>query len=221
MKLPDDGGIEFIHQLQQHTAKIICDGLFKWGKSSSAFLSIADDQIIGTNMVPGRKEDQSAYRGESGGILGSIIAVKLLCDKFHVTAGTVTIGCDCEGAVKTCENTSNVSCRWKCYDVVSRIQHQIRGTTIKFVFRHISGHQDAAKAYDELDKWEKANAQSDTLAKEALRKYVREGSLVIDTSIQTGDKWIITLDKTQITVLEAAELTRSDTFGPLEEWRWR
>jgi len=59
--------------------------------------------------------------------------------------------------------------------------------------------QDAIKVYDELDEWEKSNVQSDTLAKEALRKYVREGRLVIDTSMKAGDKWIMTLDNTQIT----------------------
>ena len=36
MKLPDDGGIKFIFQLQQPTAKIVCDRSFKWCESISA-----------------------------------------------------------------------------------------------------------------------------------------------------------------------------------------
>ena len=67
------------------------------------------NRFVGTNIVPGRSADQLAYRGEMGGILGSIITVKILCKKFGVNTGIVTIGCDCEGAINACEGNRSVS----------------------------------------------------------------------------------------------------------------
>ena len=100
--------------------RIVCARSFKHGRSSAAFLPITKNKItqneattnrfLGMNVVPGRSADQSACRWEMGGILGSIITVKILSKKFSVNTGTVTIGCDCEGAINACEGNRSVSC---------------------------------------------------------------------------------------------------------------
>jgi len=101
MQLPPNNGASFVSDIANNNGKMVCDGSFKFGRSSLAFLSISKENFIGTNIVPGRIEDQSAYRGELGGILGSLVTMKILCKQFGVTHGTVTIGVDCEGAL-TC-----------------------------------------------------------------------------------------------------------------------
>jgi len=41
--------------------------------------------------------------------------------------------------------------------------------------------------YEDLDEWEKANIEADTLAKQALLKYMTQGCPSIDTPITQGD----------------------------------
>jgi len=60
--------------------------------------------VRGTNIVPGRAQDQSAYRGEMRGISGLILMTKKLCKKYKISKGALTIGCNCECAIKACEN---------------------------------------------------------------------------------------------------------------------
>ena len=76
MQLPPDNEASFVSDIATNKGKMVCDGSFKFGRSSSAFLSISTENFIGTNIVPGRIEDQSAYRGELGGILSSLVTMK-------------------------------------------------------------------------------------------------------------------------------------------------
>jgi len=39
---------------------MVCDESFKHRKSISALMSMSEDPIVGTNIVPGRGKDQSA-----------------------------------------------------------------------------------------------------------------------------------------------------------------
>ena len=198
--IKEDGGAEFAFSIQANNGRIVCDGSFKDGKSSSAFLSMTKNVVRGTNIVPGRAQDQSAYRGEMGGILGSIIMAKKLCKKYKVPKGTLTIGCDCEGAIKACESYKKPTCRWTSYDIACRIKYEIgEWHGFKCYFKHVDGHQDDIKKYEDLDEWEKANVEADSLAKKALLKYTTQGCPTIDTPITQGDKWAMMIDGEQIT----------------------
>ena len=204
-----DEGREFANDVRQNEGKIICDGSFKHGRSSAAFLPITRHTItqhaapltgfLGTNIVPGRSADQSAYRGEMGEILGSILTVKVLCKNFGVDTGTVTIGCDCEGAINACEGNRSVSCHWKCYDIVCRIKHKLDNLSITFLFKHTDGHQDAVKPFETLTIWEQANYWADKYAKDALCNYVTDRCPAIPTTIGEGDTWLLTLDAVPVT----------------------
>ena len=68
----------------QEQFKTTKEKLFAMGLSKTKNQSITDKVVRGTNIVPGRGKDQSAYRGEMGGILGSILTAKILCDKYEV-----------------------------------------------------------------------------------------------------------------------------------------
>ena len=74
-----------------------------------------------------------------------------------------------EGAINACEGNRSVPCRWKCYDIVCRIKHELDNSSITFLFKHADGHQVAVKPFETLTDWEQANYWADKYAKEALR----------------------------------------------------
>ena len=135
-----------------------------------------------------------------GGILGRIITIKILCKKFGVNTGTVTIGCNSESAINACEGNRSVSCQWKCYDIVCGIKHELDNSNITFLFRHVDGHQDAVKLFETLTAWEQANYWADKYAKEALRDHITAGCPPIPMTIGEGDTWLLTLDAVPVTL---------------------
>jgi hypothetical protein len=73
----------------------------KWGKSSWQIISYTnkDEQWAGLHVTPERKDDQSDFRSEIGGIYAMAVAIELLCKFFHVSNGSVSFGSDCEEAL--------------------------------------------------------------------------------------------------------------------------
>ena len=111
-----DNGEEFAALIRRGEAKAICDGSYKQGYSSSAFLTMNTNSIHVSNIVPGRKQDQSSYRGELGGIYGLVVMTKAVCKKHDVMEGAITIGCDNEDSIKALNNgrTPNCNCLTFC-----------------------------------------------------------------------------------------------------------
>ena len=48
MRLPPDNGASFVSDIAHNKGKMVCDGSFKFGRSSLAFLSISKENFIGT-----------------------------------------------------------------------------------------------------------------------------------------------------------------------------
>ena len=59
--------------------------------------------------------------------------------------------------------------------------------------RHVGGHMDDEKEWDELDIWEKTNVRADTMAKEALQYWVDSGRQRISTTPVPGTPWTISI----------------------------
>jgi hypothetical protein len=57
------------------------------------------EQWTGLHVTPVRKDDQSAFRSEVGGIYAMAVAIKLICKFFHISNGSVSFGSDCEAAL--------------------------------------------------------------------------------------------------------------------------
>ena len=91
---------DYKQAIQSNAGKNVCDGSYKAGYSTAAFQSIGDNVIKGQNIVPGYKKDQSLYRVELGGILKCIVLTNAIYKKEQINKGSVTLGCDCEGAIK-------------------------------------------------------------------------------------------------------------------------
>ena len=192
--LPSDNGYQYAMEVGEGQGKIVCDGSFKNGRSSAAFNTITAEQVKGANIVPGRKQDQTAYRAELGGILGAVITTKEICKQNDIERGATVIGCDCEGAIKALWGDREPTCRWNSYDILSRIKEEMDDSNIEFSFRHIKGHQDDNKEEEDLDEWEKANVQADKEAKAYLRVYVRSGCPRITDNLRRSDRWKLKID---------------------------
>jgi len=125
---------------------------------------------------------------------------KKFCQKYKSPEGKLTIGCDCEGAVKECERCQKPTCRWTSYDIACRIKYELREWhRFKYYFKHVDGHQDEIKKYKDLDEWKSANVDADTLAIPAHLKDTTQGCPSIDTPITQGDRRALIIDKEQIT----------------------
>jgi hypothetical protein len=57
------------------------------------------EQWAGLHVTPGRKDDQSAFRSEIGGVYAMAVAIELICKFFHISNGLVSVGSDFQAAI--------------------------------------------------------------------------------------------------------------------------
>jgi hypothetical protein len=91
-----------IEALQQGQVHIVSDGSFVQPFAMAAFVMENETReccVTNRIIVPGSGEEMSAYRGEVSGILASLFFVNHLCSFFHIQMGSITMGCDGEGAL--------------------------------------------------------------------------------------------------------------------------
>jgi hypothetical protein len=73
----------------------------KWGTASWIIMSDINEaeQCAGLHVTPGRKDHQSAFRSEIGGMYSMSVAIELICKFFHISNGLVSFGSDCQTAI--------------------------------------------------------------------------------------------------------------------------
>jgi hypothetical protein len=54
------------------------------------------EQWTGLHVAPFRKDAQSPFRSEIGGVYGMAVAIKLIRKFFHISNGSVSFGSDCQ-----------------------------------------------------------------------------------------------------------------------------
>jgi hypothetical protein len=115
-------------------------------------------------VTPGRKDDQSAFRSEIGGIYAMTEAIELICKFFHISNGSVSFGSDCQSALyyifyrhKKATATANY------FDLIIATRKVLDRLPISFSHHHIPEHQDISR--DEMDIWGRAKDVFDTHAK--------------------------------------------------------
>lgn len=97
-----DEGEDIAEAIQLQKAQADSDGSFKGNHGTSASIIEGANEskcITYVNTVPGPASIQSAYRSELAGILSSLTHVKIICDKFEINDGSITIACDGEQAL--------------------------------------------------------------------------------------------------------------------------
>ena len=200
----------FFRGVRESTAVVICDGSFKDGWGTAAVASLKDINttrpVLSFHLTPGPKEAHSPYRAELAGILASVLNVEVNRKKHQVMKGQVTIGCDCEAAMRTylyCR-THTPAPRSPHYDLTSQLAMLLQTSTIKWEGKDIAGHQDDERPYEELDPWEQWNIHVDMLAKMHWQHYPTDHAQFYnlpgrkETTISKGGQRFTSWDKTEL-----------------------
>ena len=216
--IPEDDGAQFCQEIRNNRGKIVCDGSYKKGRSTSAFRSIGPSIIRGTNVVPGRNEDQSSYRGELGGMLGAIICSNELMRHNNITDGSITLGCDNEGAIKAIDMTKEYNSQWNSYDILFQIRKELKRSPVKWTFKHVKGHQDEHQHEDQLDEWALANISADKMAKREMKKYLEEGCPYIKPLKIDGDMWQLKIGEDTVVKNIMSEVLKHKWDMPLKQY---
>mmetsp|Transcript_8494 Transcript_8494/g.16012 ORF Transcript_8494/g.16012 Transcript_8494/m.16012 type:complete len:1891 (+) Transcript_8494:4302-9974(+) len=195
----DDSLIKVVEQIGTRKAEFVCDGSFFNSCSSSAFISVHDESLYGGNIVPGSSMCHSAYRGELAGILSILCFVNKVTEQYNITSGKVMIGCDCQGVLNAVKNVFWVSSRWSNFDLLKRIQYEIRNAKVEYEYYKVKAHQDDIKKYDELDRWERANIKADFLAKQLIQQLGIEGYQELSIPITEKTGWMLKLNNSLVT----------------------
>jgi hypothetical protein len=121
------------------------------------------------HVTPGRKDDQSAFRSEIGGIYDMAVAIELLCKFFLISNGSVSFGSDCEAALyyifdwnKKATATTNY------FYLIMATRKVLDRIPISFSRHHDPAHQDISR--DAMDISGRANDDCDTDAKAFWKK---------------------------------------------------
>ena len=132
-------------QLPLGTCRIVSDGsFFEATRTGTSALIMScpdlDHPLIIQNRVPGRPEDQSAYRSELAGIYTAFRLEKALVtfldlpDTCHIA-----FGCDGEGALKSCFQSRGCTLKERDFDLISAVHTLLTETSSSWTWRHVLG----------------------------------------------------------------------------------
>ena len=167
--------------------------------------------------VPGPKKSQSSYRSELAGVYAIIKAVRLLVQKYRLTRGSVQIGCDNISVLKRVfVNLKPASVRDDCWDLLTLVQHELSLIPqINWNWRHIYGHQDKGKSFEELDFWSQRNVMMDERA-----GFCWNASLIHEIRLQNAHTtWELKVQNTAVASSFHTTLRRA-TIGLIGRTYW-
>ena len=129
----------------------------------------------------------------------SIVLTNAICKKEQIHKGSVTLGCDSEGAIKAVSSTRPVTSRWNSYDILERIKKEIRLSTVEWKFKHVYGHQDKKCKKKTLDIWATTNIAADKEAKRKWARYKQASFPTIPYNAEACGLWRDTINGKTIT----------------------
>lgn len=171
-------------EIRQGKATFVSDGSYKGGRSSAAATTVPRKNIKISTTIPGNKSNQSSYRGELGGILASIVYANQVAREKGVQ-GEVTMVCDNKGALNAAFGWRQINPRWQCYDLLCMIRYHLSISPLRWIKKHVKGHQDRKIKYEDLDVIAQANVDVDKLAKIELRRNIH----IQENGILLGQSW--------------------------------
>lgn len=111
-------------------------------------------------MVPGLSNDQSSHQSKLAGVYDILAFTTCVCEYYHITKGSIKIGCNGEQAIEAIFTPNNVTSRTKYFDLIITAPHKlVKESPLDWTFRHVKGHQDNFTAT--LDKWAGMNIEVD------------------------------------------------------------
>lgn len=162
--------VDLIYGIQQGTAFAVTDGSYKdyMGTAAFTFRASPDDhrELTFVQMTPERPEELTPYRAEVGGIYGIMAFVNCLMRGRENSTGTLTVACDCLGALDRAFTEYPPTPKQPDFDLYSEIFRLRGNTNIKWRRRWVKGHQDRQGNIEALDHWAQINIEMDRLAKQ-------------------------------------------------------
>jgi len=157
-----------VQAIQQGTAIALMDGSFKDQFGTAAFsfrASLNDTRIISlVNMTPGMAHEITPYRVELGGLYEIAAFLHRLQLSFPIS-GTITVACDCLGAINQLTHNFPPKPNLHDADMLWEIHHMRATTSINWTLHWVKGHQDSLNLRRPLDAWARLNIAMDNLAK--------------------------------------------------------
>ena len=166
-----------LHDLRVGTAVAVSDGSFFRDTKTGAAAWIIESQdrsqyLRGQCIVPGTLDMQSPYRSELVGLLAILDKIAQLEKVIEIGPETgCIIACDGLAALHSIRDykslDSNVQA--KHGDIISAIQGITLGLKSSLVTKHVKGHSEDSKKWEELSRLEIMNISMDHYAKEMAK----------------------------------------------------
>jgi hypothetical protein len=159
-----------IEAIKEGAATAISDGSYK-DKFGTAAWAIGDPDnvafISGRSICPGAPCNHDAYRSELAGIYFIMTVIDKFCAYYHITEGSIVLGCDGKSALETALGKGTLLFQdIPSFDLVAAIMRLHRNSPLSWTAKFVKGHQDDAG--QELDTWAQRNVLMDLGAKQHL-----------------------------------------------------
>jgi hypothetical protein len=214
-----DNGEEIAEALKKGEAIAVCDGSYKDEKGASAWVlegATDSNRIKGYNQVPGATTDQSPYRSELAGLLGTVTMITEIYKFHHLTEGQITVACDNISALNLAFDTTQIiTSKHPDHDLLFAIRHKLQQSKLRWNHTHVRGHQDDKKLEQDLNRLELLNIEMDKLAKSAL-KNMTDNPPMFDV---VGSPWSIWIQETKI-VKDIPSSIYNKVHGPMALKYW-
>jgi hypothetical protein len=204
-----DNGRLFAAAILRGEARAVSDGSFKneMGTSASVlYHSTSKDpnHMVGVNAIPGNCNEQSAYRSELAGILGSIAITAAICQLHDIQDGSITFGLDGIQALRAAAGNWPLNPEPPDFDLITDIRAKLKRLPIWVHWKWAEGHQD----YDHssvLDEWAHANIMADNLAKAFWNHLNQSGHTL--APLRLGDEaWVLHFQGQKLNCVNKAAL---------------
>ena len=130
-------------------------------------------QYFASTQISGSHAIQCSHCSELGGLLGLVCHINKICHCFHITKGSIWVGCDGQEALRAIYDNSSPIGK-SHFDYTLSLKYCIKQSPVLWSFCHVKGHQDDHKHYDSLHKWGQLNVDADQLAKDCLHQVIQE-----------------------------------------------
>ena len=201
IQLPDDNGEAIAASIRANDINVICDGSLKdtFGTSAGKVMDMEEGQgYIVRNRVPGETKDQNSYRSELCGILAHVIILHAIITIHKVDTGGITVVCDNESALWTALGEEKPTAGSASRDILQAIHHITQKTSIKWIRKHVKGHQEDHRPIAELDKWALANIEVDKMAEEFWKQHFSRRPQRVRIGKMPGEGWRLLIRGTPI-----------------------
>ena len=131
-----------VFDILQGTAIAVSDGLFlkdsNIGTASWAIESNdINNRILGSLICTGPNEVQNPYRSELFGIMGTLLHMYRLCQKYNIQTGKVTLYCDGKSAIKQAQRSKEIYNNKQQFNVLISISKLKEKLPLQIEFHHI------------------------------------------------------------------------------------